>query len=209
MDAVHAWFTIDAGEAVGIALSVVLLYGAVIALTRIFGLRSFSKLSAPDFAMTVAVGSILGSAIVTRSPTVLMGLAALTGLFAGQRAIASLRRRHDGLRRRIDNRPVLLVWEGSLLEENMRHTQISAADIRARLRQSNVQRLADVSAMVFETTGDFSVMHGQPAASIDPELLRGIADPSGRVIPGGSGGPGPATTRAPCAATRSLRRPHR
>lgn len=187
------WFEIDLGQAAGVVVSVLILYPAVVGLTRLFGLRSFSKLSAPDAAMTIATGSILGSAIATRSPTLFMALLALTGLFAGQRGIAALRRRFDGFRRGVDNRPVLLVWQGRMLEENMVHTQISAADIRAMLRQTNVHRLADVSAVIFETTGDFSVMHGQPGDRIDARLLADVADPSGRAdlaSPSGRAGQG-------------------
>ena len=42
-------------------LSWVVIYVTIFALTRIAGLRSFSAMSAADFAMTFAVGSLLAS----------------------------------------------------------------------------------------------------------------------------------------------------
>ncbi|MEO0333444.1 MAG: DUF421 domain-containing protein, partial [Bacteroidota bacterium] len=45
-------------------ISATLIYLLVILYTRLFGLRSFSKMSSFDFAMTIAVGTLLASAIV-------------------------------------------------------------------------------------------------------------------------------------------------
>jgi len=47
-----------------IVLSSFGIYSAVIIYTRIFGKRSFSKMSSSDFAMTVALGSITATIIL-------------------------------------------------------------------------------------------------------------------------------------------------
>jgi len=51
------WFAVTPTDLVAIAISAVLVYAAVLLYTRVVGLRSFSKMSAADFAMTIACGS--------------------------------------------------------------------------------------------------------------------------------------------------------
>jgi len=165
------WFDISATEATAIGLSLIAMYGLVIILTRIFGLRSFSKMSAADFAMTIAVGTILGGAIANPSPSVLVAALALTGLFAGQLVIARLRRASDRFRQALDNDPVYLMKDGALLHDNLVATGVSPADVRAKLREANVTQLKDVAAVVFETTGDVSVLHGACLSDVDSFIL--------------------------------------
>ena len=74
-----------------VVLTTVGIYVSLIALTRIAGLRSFSKMSSFDFAITVAIGSIIASTILAKDPPLLQAMAALAALYALQMAVASLR----------------------------------------------------------------------------------------------------------------------
>ena len=168
------WIDIGPGEVGGIVVSLLVLYSAVIALTRIFGLRSFSKMSAADFAMTVAVGTILGGAIANRNPAIPAAALALTGLFAAQWLVARLRHGSAGVRNLLDNRPVFLMREGQLLHDNLERTGVSVADVRAKLREANALRLENVAAVVFETTGDVSVLHGDQSSELDPFIVEDV-----------------------------------
>ncbi len=168
------WIQISWQEIAGVLLSVTAVYATIIVFTRVTGLRSFSKMSAGDFAMTVAVGSVLGSAVVTPSPTILVTAVALAGLFGGQWLLAHARRKSDRFMRLVDNRPLLLVWNGDMLKDNMRRAGVTETDIRAKLREANTFRLDDVAAVVFETTGDVSVLHGSAADEFDDFVLADV-----------------------------------
>ena len=60
-----------------ILLSSTGIYLAVIVYTRIFGKRSFSKMSSFDFAMTVAVGSIIATTILSETVSLFEGAVGL------------------------------------------------------------------------------------------------------------------------------------
>jgi hypothetical protein len=51
------------------AIAALGIYLAVIVATRVSGLRSFTKMSAFDFAMTVAIGSLIAAARLTLETT--------------------------------------------------------------------------------------------------------------------------------------------
>lgn len=158
-------------EQVGhVALSAALMYLAIVAVVRINGLRSFSKMSSFDFATTIATGSLLATIALSGS-SLANGLVALTIMFAVQ-AVVAIGRRSGPVDRLIDNQPVLLMVEGRPLDENLRLARITEADLRAKLRLAGVIDQRTVRFVVLETTGDFSIATNHGA--IDPDLLRGV-----------------------------------
>ncbi len=169
------WFSAPASSYPAAAISVVFVYLAIIVLTRIVGLRSLSKMSAPDFVMTVAVGSLMATSISTASPQLPLALFVLALVFGGQWAIAWARRAWPSTSEVIDNTPVLLMQGQTFLRENMAKTNITEADIRGKLREANVLGLDQVRAVVFETTGDISVLHtSNPDRELDAGMLLGV-----------------------------------
>lgn len=153
-----------------VAVSAVLAYAAVIAMTRLAGVRSLAKMSSFDFAATVAVGSTLSATLLGTSPLAagVLGLALLFGL---QYVVAVLRR-GDRLRGAVDNSPVLLMAGPEVLDDNLRHVRLDEAELYSQLRLRGVQSRAQVRAVVMETTGDVSVLTTEQP--LDPELLRGV-----------------------------------
>ena len=70
-------------------------------------------------------------------------------------------------------RELLAVFESSsraLLPK--RYHDIDVDDLRAKLREANVIHMGQVRAVVFETTGDVSVLHG--GDGIDGALIGGV-----------------------------------
>ncbi|MFG0332927.1 MAG: DUF421 domain-containing protein [Maioricimonas sp. JB049] len=170
------WITADLNAAPLVILSGVVTYTAILLYTRIVGLRTFSKMSAADFAMTIAVGSMFGSTISTSDPALLLGLVALGVLFAGQWLTAWLRRQTGWFTRWVDNQPLLLMAHGEIIEENLTKANITRSDIHAKLRESNALTYDQVLAVVFETTGDISVLHSeQHGARVEPDFLKDVA----------------------------------
>ena len=155
-----------------IILSTLGVYAAVIALTRLNGLRTFSKMSGFDFAMTVAVGSLMASTMTSENPPLLAALTALVTLYLCQRLVAWARSRY-GASRFVDNEPLLLMDGATFLEENLDVARVTKADLYAKLREANVLDPAEVLAVVMETSGDISVLHGD-ADSLAPEVLSGV-----------------------------------
>lgn len=171
------WLATTPSEFFTIILSTVVVYSAILLYTRLAGLRSFSKISAADFAMTVAIGSLFASTISSRDPALLNGLLALGCLYTGQWALARVRRSADWTRRIIDNRPLLLVAHGEFIEENLQKANITRADMFAKFREANATDYQEIIAAVFETTGDISVVTARDSAKgMHPDFLTEVVD---------------------------------
>ncbi|WP_379921786.1 DUF421 domain-containing protein [Erythrobacter sp. R86502] len=147
----------------GVVLSLLAMMW-VIALVRVLGLRSFSKMTAFDFVMTIATGSLLaGAAQSTDWAGFMQSMIAMAGLFMFQFLAASARKHSQVAEFVLQNEPVFLMRNGRMIDEALNQTRVKASDVYAKLREANALKLADVHAVVLETTGDISVLHGGSA----------------------------------------------
>ena len=143
----------------------------VVVLVRINGLRSFSKMTNFDFVMTVAVGSLLASASQTNNwEAFLQAMLAMAPLFLVQSVTARMRRQSDTIEAEMQNTPVILLRNGQIIESALAETRVARSDLMAKLREANVLDIQQVKAVVLETTGDISVLHGHHCAD---EILEG------------------------------------
>jgi len=76
----------------------------------------------------------------------------------------------------ISNQPIMLMRNGEIIEENMKKCKVTNAELRAKLREANVLRLSQARAVIFETTGDVSVLHADHNSNIEIEdfILEGV-----------------------------------
>jgi uncharacterized membrane protein YcaP (DUF421 family) len=175
MDRAAEWILTSWHDALMAIVSVAVVYTVIIAYCRLVGVRSFAKMSAFDFAMTVAVGSLFGTSVASQNPPLLLAIIALGALFLGQWLIGIARRRLPHVKRLVDNEPLLLVHNGEIILPNLRRAQITMDDLRAKLREANVLELRHVHAVVAETSGNISIMHSaEPSATVSPVLLEGV-----------------------------------
>ncbi|WP_224814771.1 DUF421 domain-containing protein [Hasllibacter sp. MH4015] len=152
----------------------ILAYGAILIAVRLVGLRSFAKMVPHDFAVTVAIGSVLASAAMANSTPLLIPLAAIAVLFGLQWVMSLLIARSDRFERLVINDPVLLMDGSNILPENLKRTKVSESDLHVKLRETNVTQFDQVLAVVFETTGDISVLHDDRSDTLDERLLAGV-----------------------------------
>lgn len=157
-----------------VIFSVVLVFVFLIFFTRLSGLRTFAKMSSVDFATTIAVGSILGTIIIDPSHSVLKGAVAVGGLFLLQFIITFLSRQFRWVEKAVTNTPILLMDGETILYDNLAKSNLSVDVLFEKLREANVLQLSDVKAVVFETTGDVVVLHGDPDKELDEILLRDV-----------------------------------
>ncbi len=144
----------------------------IILLVRIVGLRSFSKMTNFDFVMTVGMGSLLAGASQSQTwPELLQTMTAMACLFAVQYGVSKMRQSWKIFDEVVQNTPVMLMKDGVILHDALRYTRVAEDDLIAKLREANAMEMASVKAVVLETTGDISVLHG---SSVDEIMLKGV-----------------------------------
>ena len=168
------WFFENWGVIGNSMLTALIIYGTVILLSRIVGLRSFAKMNTFDFAITIAIGSIIASTVMGGA-SAMRGVIAMATLLGLQTIIAWAKVRFKAVSNVADNTPLLLMDGETILYDNMKAAMVTIDDLRGKLREANVIEMSQVRAVVLENTGDVSVLHASdPDVTLADWLLEGV-----------------------------------
>lgn len=169
------WFYDDIDNLLRVGLSCLVFYVIVIVASKLAGLRSFSTFSTFDFLITLAMGALLATTIVSKEVSIVEGSAALVGLYILQMLIAWLRQKWSFVRKLIDNPPVLLMRDGQVLYKNLKRVKITEDELKSKLRQQSILHYDQVKAVVLESSGDISIIQDPYVkADFDPAMLDGV-----------------------------------
>jgi uncharacterized membrane protein YcaP (DUF421 family) len=135
-----------------------LSYVALVLLLRLSGKRTLSKWNAFDMVVTVAFGSTLATALLSKDTSLVQGVLAFGLLVGLQWAITWLSVRSTTLERWVKAQPRLLLFQGQLQQETLQQERVTESEIRAALRAHGITALDDAEAVVLETDGSFSII---------------------------------------------------
>ncbi len=158
----------DAGLTVVVALAV---YVTIIALSRVFGQRQFSRSSTYDLAFVFALGSLIGRVILVRT-SLATAVIGLVTMFVLHTATGALHHRVPAVHRLIQNAPRLVVADGELVDEQLAQGHLSADEVYQELRLSGHGSLDGIRAVVLERNGSLSVI--PDGARVDDDVFHEV-----------------------------------
>lgn len=154
----------------------VLAYVSLVALLRVTGKRTLSKMNAFDFVVTVALGSTLATILLSKDVALAQGALALALLVGLQFVITWSSVRARWVRRLVTGEPSLLLYRGAFLPDALRRVRVTEDEVRAGIRSAGLAALDDAEAVVLETDGSFSVVRRGDGSAL--ASLSGIKMPS-------------------------------
>jgi uncharacterized membrane protein YcaP (DUF421 family) len=163
-------------------------YLVVLAMLHFGGKHALAKTNAYGLVVTVALGSALASAVLTREVSLSDGVLAIGLLLALQYLLSTLVSRFSWVGSRLTQRPTMLVRNGRMLRRAMRKERVTDSEVLAAIRKHGIDSVEAVAAVVLETDGSFSVIRTvglRPSALADVEL-KDIDEPPPRA-PGEDG----------------------
>ena len=159
-----------------VVLASAILFVLVVLMLRVVGQQALAKMSGFDLVFTVTLGSVVATVAVTRTIPLADAFASIATILVLQEGIRWLQSRNLRVHHVVRQPPVLLLWEGRMLEEKLRSASISADEVRAAVRAAGLSSLAAARAVVLENNGEFSVVRNWDAPS-DESAFFGIARP--------------------------------
>lgn len=136
----------------------VLAYLSLVTMLRVTGKRTLSKMNAFDLIVTVALGSVLATIILSKDVPLAEGVAAFGLLVSMQYIITWLSVRSRRVSRLVKSEPNLLLYKGRFLQEAMRRERVNEEEVHAAIRSQGVAFVEEVEAVVLETDGSISVV---------------------------------------------------
>ncbi|TDH60866.1 DUF421 domain-containing protein [Dankookia rubra] len=147
-----------------VVLKALLLYLTAVLGLRVGERRTLAQLSPFDFVAAVAVGAIVGRVPNAHDGSYLNGLATLTTVLGAHAGLTRLRL-HTGAARLFEPRPRLLVADGQVLEDELRHCGLTRDDLDGLLRQHGIEELHLVRHLILEPRGQVSIIRAAAATS--------------------------------------------
>lgn len=163
-----SWFGLGRVAVVGVCA-----YAALVLFLRVSGKRTLAKMNA-FLVVTVALGSTLATVLLSKDVALVEGVLAFAVLIALQFGIAWLSVRSAMIRRLVKAEPALLLHQGQWLRAAMAAERVTEEEIRAAVRAQGIGTLEEVTAVVLETDGSFTVLRQAGHGSVS--TLVGVAN---------------------------------
>jgi uncharacterized membrane protein YcaP (DUF421 family) len=135
-----------------------LAYIGLVFILRISGKRTLSKMNAFDFVVTVALGSILATVLLSKDVALAEGMTAFCTLILLQFIVAWLSVRSKLVRKLVKSNPTLIFYKGQFLEDVLTRERITKSEVEAAIRAQGIASFDGVEAVVLETDGSISAM---------------------------------------------------
>src|SRR5690625_531584 len=119
-------------------------YIALIILLRSAGKRTLAKMNAFDFVITIGIGSVFAIVMMDKTASLMEGIVALALLIGLQFAIPWSTVKIIALNLVVRSSPTILLYEGDMIERNMKKERVTESELLASLRTEGVQSISNV-----------------------------------------------------------------
>jgi uncharacterized membrane protein YcaP (DUF421 family) len=143
---------------VDLVLRTIFVFGLILVVTRAVGRRELGEMEPFDVILLVVIGDLVQNA-VTQSDHSLTGatiVVATLGSLTVFTAYLSFRFRR--LRPMLEGRPVLLVADGEVLEDNLRRQRMTVEEVAAEARLQKIASFEQIRFAVLESNGAISFL---------------------------------------------------
>ena len=135
----------------------VLLYSVMILVIRILGKRQIGQMEPSEFVVTMMVANL--ATIPMENPDIPLpsGLIPIGTILGAELLMTQLNLKSSRLRRILCGKPVILVENGNILQQNLRKARITLDELTGHLREKDVLDIRAVQYAILETNGNLSV----------------------------------------------------
>ncbi|MGB5951552.1 MAG: YetF domain-containing protein [Ornithinimicrobium sp.] len=140
------------------AVIVVAGYIVLVFLLRITGARTMARMTPLDFVLAVTIGSAFGRTITASEVPLIQTLFVVTLLIGLQWIVAVGRARYVWVRRTVDNPPVLLWYDGVMINKALRRHRLTEEDVHTAARQAGHGSLEHLKAVIMQQDGALGVI---------------------------------------------------
>ncbi len=148
-------------ELLDIVFRSAVIYAFVLAGLRLSGKREAGQLTPFDLALLLLISNAVQNAMVGPNTSLAGGLTAAATLLLMNLAVARIVFRGGRLSATLRGAPTMLVHDGRLIPQHLKHEGISLEDLNQVFREHGVGEISDVHLAVLEVDGSISVLRNE------------------------------------------------
>ncbi len=138
-------------------LRTIVLYLVLILVIRLMGKRQIGQMEPAEFVVTMLVANLAAIPMQDGGIPLYSGFIPIVTVLGVELILSALSLRSVGIRRLLCGKPVILIENGNILQQNLRKTRVTLDELTGHLRQKDVLDLASVQYAILETDGNLSV----------------------------------------------------
>ena len=151
-----------------IVLYLVLIFGV-----RLMGKRQIGEMEPSEFVVTMLVANLAAIPMQDTGIPLYSGLVPILTVLGMELVLSGLMMSSVLFRRLLCGKPVILIENGRILQDNMRSTRVSLDELTGHLREKGILDLKTVQYAILETDGNLSVFpypKDAPATAKDADI---------------------------------------
>ena len=134
----------------------VILYLALILVVRLMGKRQLGEMEPMEFVVTMLIANLAAVPMQETGTPLLAGLLPILVVLSMELVLSVLSYKSVPIRRFLCGKPVVLIENGKLLQENLKKTRVHTDELTEYLRIQGETDLTQVQYAILETSGAIS-----------------------------------------------------
>ena len=135
----------------------VFLYLVLITVIRLMGKRQIGQMEASEFVVTMLVANLASIPMQDAAIPLYSGFLPIVVVLGLELVLSSLSLKSQKLRQLLCGKPVILIDNGKILQNNLRRTRVTLDELTGHLREKDVLDIEAVQFAILETNGNLSV----------------------------------------------------
>lgn len=151
----------------------VILYILLVAVIRMMGKRQVGQMEPSEFVVTMMVADFAAIPLEKADIPLYTGVIPILTVLGMELVLSGLSMGSIRFRKFVCGKPVILIENGHILQNNLRRTRVTMDELTGHLREKDVLDLESVQYAILETNGNLSVFpytKDAPASAQDAGL---------------------------------------
>ena len=135
----------------------IILYLVLIFCVRLMGKRQIGQMEPSEFVVTMLVANLASIPMENEGVPLYIGLIPMLTVLGTELVLSGAMLRSLRLRKLLCGKPVILIENGRILQENLRAARLTLDELAGHLREKDVLDIRTVQYAILETNGNLSV----------------------------------------------------
>ena len=138
-------------------LRTIILYLVLIVTIRLMGKRQIGQMEPSEFVVTMLVANLATIPMQDAGLPLYSGIIPILTVLGAELLLSALALKNTKFRRLLCGKPVILIENGNILQQNLRKTRVTLDELTSHLREKDVLDIKAVQYAILETGGSLSV----------------------------------------------------
>lgn len=135
----------------------ILLYLVLLSVVRLMGKRQIGQMEPSEFVVAMLVADLAAIPMQDSAIPLFSGLVPILTVLGAELVLSGAALLSIRLRKILCGKPVILIENGRILQQNLRKTRVTMDELTGHLREKDILDLSRVQYAILETNGNLSV----------------------------------------------------